>query len=260
MYEKLFLMIIVIASMSFSIAWGTEQIPITISDKMDKVVFDGKWTNSTEWKRSTEDRIIDSETNHRMQLKTAHQDNFVYILIDFVSDENPEKEKDFSIICFDTNNDKQDAIDENDFCFKTFLDGDSIILQGSENKFQQITNDEFLSAGTASDENDRYSKIPHSSYEYRFPTDLIGRSNIYGLFIGAYDSNTDSMITWPTEINITDPTTIPPSSQWGEIYSPDNSIPEFDLPLLILLPMFAVIIYLTKKFSQSNKYEKKLTA
>ena len=253
MLESILLVFVLVSILGFSYVLAAEQIPITISNKMDLVVFDGKWTNSTEWKRSTEEKIIDNDMNHYMQFKTAHQGNFVYIMVDFVSDTKTEKGKDFSIICFDTNNDKQDNIDENDYCFKTFLDGESIILKGNKNQFQEIKHEEFVSAGTTSDENDRYSKVPHASYEFKIPTDLIGRSNIYGLFVGAYDSDTDSLITWPSKISLSDPTTIPPSSQWGEIFSPDNSIPEFELPLLVLFPMFGAIIYFTKKFSCLNK-------
>ena len=119
MINQIILAIILVSG--FGIVYGEEPIKITLSDKMDLVKFDGKWSNDTEWKRSSLDRINDDDVNHQIQLRTAHQGDFIYVMIDFVTDETPQKDKDFAIFCLDTLNEKNIQADENDFCFKVFL-------------------------------------------------------------------------------------------------------------------------------------------
>ena len=72
MYEKLFLVVFVFVMYSFSVAWASEPIKITLSDHMHAVNFDGKWTNSTEWKRSSHNKIVDNDSDHIIHLRTAH--------------------------------------------------------------------------------------------------------------------------------------------------------------------------------------------
>lgn len=49
---------------------------------MNKVIFDGIWSHKTEWKRSS----LDSLDDGTIIFRTAHQDNFIYIFIDVLSD------------------------------------------------------------------------------------------------------------------------------------------------------------------------------
>ena len=74
-----------------------QSIPITMSDKMNEVVFDGKWTFLKEWKASSLDSIAESPS---IYLRSAHQDNFIYILIDVVSDTSIDNQEDYTVICF----------------------------------------------------------------------------------------------------------------------------------------------------------------
>ncbi len=55
-----------------------QETMITKSDNMNDVIFDGKWTFYEEWKASALE-IISTE-NGSIYLRTAHQDNFIYIL------------------------------------------------------------------------------------------------------------------------------------------------------------------------------------
>ena len=54
---------------------------ITISPSMDKVNFDGKWTFFWEWKQTSLNTISYNDGT-QIQLRTAHQGNFIYVLID----------------------------------------------------------------------------------------------------------------------------------------------------------------------------------
>src|SRR5574340_1212473 len=77
-----------------------ESVMITQSDVMNKVIFDGKWTYFYEWKRSSlTDLSYDDGT--KIELRTAHQDNFIYVFIDNLSDTSIDKGADSATICFD---------------------------------------------------------------------------------------------------------------------------------------------------------------
>jgi len=226
-----------------------EPIMITKSGDMDSVTFDGIWTHGREWKQSSLNSIT---TDHgTIYLRTAHQGNFVYVFLDVIHDTHLDKGLDRAVICFDTENDKNEFADSNDYCFTAIL-GENVgsTLRGESslvaNNFQNIPNVEgFIGIGAISDENDRYSIIPHASYEFRIPTDLIGRSDNYGYYVGIYDDFTNTTYSWPSEI-VLDEFKIPSPKLWGEIISPDKSLPEFDLPFLALVSSLVMILVITR--------------
>ena len=226
-----------------------EPIMITKSPNMDQVTFDGIWTHETEWKKSSLNSITTDQGT--IYLRTAHQGNFVYVFLDVTVDTHLDKDVDKAVICFDTEDDKNEFVDSNDYCFTTIL-GENVgsILQGESslvaNNFQNIPNVEgFIGIGAVSDENDRYSIIPHASYEFKIPTDLIGRSDNYGYYVGIYDDFTKTTYSWPSEI-VLDEFKIPSPKLWGEIISPDKSLPEFDLPFLALVSSLVLILVITR--------------
>lgn len=211
-----------------------QEIPISISGAMDKVIFDGKWTFEIEWKNSSQDRLGDD-----IALRSAHQDNFIYIMFDVVQDKTFDNNKDSAIVCFDTKNDQNVTPDENDYCFMAKLGSNKpVTLQGSaeSGEFEIIENHKDLIAiGGISDENDRYSKVPHTSYEFKIPLELLERKDIYGFYVGVFDFAESQTFTWPREIILDSNSDIPSPSKWGIIYSPDKSLPEYDLPIVVLI-------------------------
>ena len=222
-----------VSSLFFPSAFAQE-IPISISGAMDKVIFDGKWTFAKEWKNSSLDRLGDD-----IALRSAHQDNFIYIMFDVVQDKTFDNNKDSVIVCFDTKNDQNVTPDENDYCFMAKLGSNKpVTLQGSaeSGEFEIIENHKDLIAiGGISDENDRYSKVPHTSYEFKIPLELLERKDIYGFYVGVFDFAESQTFTWPREIILDSNSDIPSPSKWGIIYSPDKSLPEYDLPILVLI-------------------------
>ncbi|RDJ32041.1 MAG: hypothetical protein DWQ18_00085 [Crenarchaeota archaeon] len=243
-------LLILTSVVSINESFAYEPIPITISSEMDKLQFDGKWTVWNEWKKST---LTEYGGNIPIKLRSAHQGDYIYILADVVGDIHIDKGLDKAVLCFDTKNDKTEIPNEDDYCFVSALGGkNSPTLQGGSplvltNHFKQIdSHDDYIGYGSASDENDRYSNIPHATYEYRIPIEVIGRSSIYGFYLGVYDAHTDQTVTWPEGINV-GRNEIPSPSLWGEIYSPDKSLPEFELPFLLLIPSMILIILFTKQ-------------
>ena len=232
---------------SFEIVYA-EQILITISDDMDKVIFDGKWSTITEWKKSSLNTF--SSDVHKVQVRSAHQDNFIYFMIDFVSDTHLDSGIDKAMICLDTKNDGSLIPDGNDYCFISILEGEKpIILQGTsqlDNPLEEITTENFIAIGSISDQMDRYSEIPHSSFEFKIPTEFVGRSSQYGILIALYDGYSDTILAWPENQKSEDLFDKPKSIEWGELVSPDKTLPELDWPILSLIPVFFFVIYLTK--------------
>lgn len=229
--------------------YAEDIIPISISNKMDKLIFDGKWTHSLEWKRSSLNELYYPEYDKLIEFRSAHQDNFVYFLVDFVSDESAQPGKDSAIICMNTDNSNNGFFDENDYCFVSILNEKGYILRGNStsNQLEKIEAiDGYIAISSMSDENDRYSKIPHTSFEFRIPTDLIGRNDIYGFYVGIYDEENQLTFSWPQSIKTNSLFDVPPPNQWGSLISPDKSLPEFDLPLLMLFVPFLTLFVLRK--------------
>lgn len=81
---KLLGTITILIVLAIPVANASELVMITVSPTMDKVIFDGKWTFYTEWKQSSLNTISYNDGT-LIQLRSAHQDNFIYILIDEVS-------------------------------------------------------------------------------------------------------------------------------------------------------------------------------
>ena len=258
MKNTIFIILIFLLLPLMNSVYGIESILISISSSMDKVIFDGKWTNELEWKESSWDSI--SSNYGTLHLRTAHQGDFIYILLDAVDDQSIDHISDRAVVCIDGKNDKTIIPNSDDYCFFVALNGkQGFVYQGGSSlslngNFKKISNTEgFIGVGSKSDQNDKYSKIPHTSYEFKIPLNLFDRSNIYGFYVLVFDANTNQYYSWPTDILPDGSFDIPSPSKWGELISPDKSIPEFNLPLLTMIPALSLVIYFTKYLQKSNR-------
>ena len=241
-------------------AFAFEPIVITISDGMSSLDLDGKWTHPREWKKSSLNEF-NYEDQGRIILRTAHQGDFVYVFIDHLSDRTLDRNADRAIICFDSLNEKSSISDKNDFCFMAVLENNpGYTMQGggiiaSSGHFEKIPNhDDTSILSSISDNNDRYVKVPHPSYEFKIPTEIIQRNNIYGFYFQVLDATTNTLYEYPKNLSHISSVKIPSPSQWGEIISPDKSLPEFPIPLLIVVSSLSILILLskTKNYLQFN--------
>jgi len=246
---------------SFNAAFAAGTILITYSDTMNNVVFDGKWTDRLEWKQSSWDKLSSPDGDDTLHIRTAHQADFIYILLDVVGEESIDHISDRAMVCIDGLNDKTSIAGADDYCFLAALDGkQGFVYQGGSSltlngHFKKIQNsDGFIGVGGKSDQNDKYSYIPHTSYEFKIPLNLFGRSDVYGFYILVYDASNNQYYSWPSGISPADSLDIPSPNTWGNLVSPDKSIPEFDLPILALVPAIFLVIYFTrmKKFRTSE--------
>lgn len=230
-------------------SFAVDPIMITISDSMNNVIFDGKWTDRVEWKNSSVNNL--SYDGMEIQLRTAHQDEFIFILVDVVGDHNLDKGSDKAIVCFDTENNKTQKPGIDDYCFMsilgkkhpfTFQGNSSFAINGY---FKKIDNNEkLIGISSISDENDRYSKEPHVTYEFKIPTNVIGRSHTYGFYLSVYDGYSSKHFSWPENSISNNLLYVSSPNQWGEIISPDRSLPEFELSFILIVPALFGIIYL----------------
>lgn len=227
-------------------------ILISKSDTLENIIFDGKWTNKSEWKQSSWD-IIKSQRMESVHLRSAHQGDFIYVLLDVIADQTFDHISDKALVCIDSKNDKTIIAGDDDYCFQASLDAKhGFVYQGGSpmalnGHFKKISNtDGFIGIGGKSDQNDRYSKIPHVSYEFKIPVELFGRSDFYGFYVHVFDASKSVYYTWPGGATPSSSLDIPSPSKWGYLVSPDKSIPEFELPFLALIPAIFLVIYLTR--------------
>ena len=252
--DKLQVKIIVISLLIFapSLVYA-QQIFTTYRDDGNATVFDGKWTFTQEWKRTSEDMIRFNDGNE-LSVKTGHDGNNLYVLLDFISQHKFAKFSDYGIVCMTTNSTKEIYPQKDDYCFLVTLGSHSpITLQGGDyliqtNHFTKTKNDFGLIAiGGISDEHDRYSGIPHNTYEFKIPIKVVGRSDTYGFYVATYDANNNKVYNWPQNITNNEFPAIPSPSKWGHLISPDKSLPEFPWPIFAMASSFLFVLYLSRK-------------
>ena len=242
-----------------------KNILITKSNSMKDVNFDGKWTFYKEWKQ-TSWNPIKSDENIVFHLRTAHQGNFIYVLIDATSDTDKNLGSDKAIVCIDSKNNKSKFLDNDDYCFivqleeRNFIDmllnkQDNFVIQGdsqskSFEELEKIKVKEFVGIGTISDKEDKYSAVPHASYEFKIPTELVGRSDNYGFYVNVFDANSNVVYSWPEDIKLKS-FDIPSPLLWGNLISPDKSLLEnsevesvdFSIILFVIISITSAIIF-----------------
>ena len=254
----IFLLLITIIFPVENIFAFSEQILITQAASMNDVIFDGKWTNYLEWKQSSQNAIA-YDDGTIIYLRTAHYENFIYVFIDPINDQTLDKSSDKATICIDGKNEKNSTPDKNDFCFAVGLgqnqgrifQGDSVTQ--SNGHFKRIfTINDYIAISSSSDKNDRYTNTPHPSYEFKIPIDIIERSNNYGFYMSVYDASSNTFYSWPKELHRKNLFEIPSPKNWGNMISPDKSLPEFSTPFMIFLFFVSTIILIQNRTKKVN--------
>jgi len=242
-------------TMSFQDAFSElEPILITISPSMERVVFDGKWTNFSEWKQSSHNGYYFDNGEITIHLRTAHLGDYIYVFIDPVNDLTLDDNKDQATICLDGENNKNKLYDSNDFCFSVSLGNtkgstfQGKLINKSTSQMQKIPNHKnYVSVSSVSDENDRYSKTVHPSYEFKIPIELLERSDNYGFYFSVYDASLDKIYSWPEDPTVINLDDIPSPSKWGDIISPDKSLPEMNFPIFVFSILIFTVIMIHSK-------------
>ena len=235
--------------LGIDLAFADDELLISITDQANDIIFDGKWTFMQEWKHSSLDQIENDQGI--LIIRHSHDGENIYILLDALFDEVKSNQSDKAMVCFDTMMDSGVTIRNDDYCFVASMGSKNpITLQGGGNtiinaNLKKIPNHpELIAVGGFSDEYDRYTAIPHATYEFKIPIEILGYSSAYGFYVYVYD-DFGKIVTWPEKQTSEKYPFIAAPEQWGKIVSPDKSIPEFDLPILMLITTFFIIIFLT---------------
>jgi len=234
----------------------SQSIPITIDNELNEKIFDGRWTHVTEWKNSSLEYMRGEST--QVTLRISHLEDFIYVLVDAVHDTTPGEQKDHAMVCFDSKVDNRTKPDTNNFCFISKLGSEKgVTLHWSEESqsFEMTeSHSELIVVGGISDENDRYSKVPHASYEFKIPLELFGRYDRYGFFASSYDHSKIEISTWTVGVQVSTEAEIPDRLSWGFIHSPDKSLPEYELPISIFLISILLTFFITTKLAKRINY------
>lgn len=234
-----------------------QTVPTTFRDDGNMTIYDGKWTFTDEWKRTA---ITETtyENGFKQIIRIGHDFNYLYVLIDFISDTSIERLADRGIVCIDGTSDGGQLPKSDDYCFFVAVGTDNVFtLQGGhflgqKGSYKIVENHhELIGIGGISDKNDRYSKIPHTTYEFRIPIEIFGRSDHFGFYFGSFDAKTKTHYNWPINSTNENYPFIPSPDEWGTLVSPDKSIPEFNPSLLFVVLIIGIIvtIFMGKNFN-----------
>ena len=156
------------------LTYADEPIKVTVSNTVHNVQFDGDWTFTSEWKHSSYDDL-QFDDDRRLVLRTAHQDGFFYIMVNYLTDFSYDHIADHAIVCFD-GYDTSSIADETDWCYTVSRNsGNGHTLQGGSPIFQTShfnlvkNHPDFVAHGGMSGKNDPYVWAPHAAYEFRIP-------------------------------------------------------------------------------------------
>ena len=206
---------------------GENPIKITISNTMDDIKWDGEWSFRSEWKASSLNEIRFDEGN--IILRSAHQDGFLYFLVDNLTDFTNNRMVDRAMICIDSQERSQKNPEKTDWCYvaargslngHTLNGGEATKMMGHLGMVK--SHPEFIGIGGTSGINDRYIKTPHAAYEFRIPIEQIGFQDSYGFYMQVIDGGI--VKTYPQEFSGKYSWEIPNLTKWVSIISIDNSI------------------------------------
>jgi len=255
---KLIIVLIMLIIICPPFVFAQPQIFTTLRGGVDSIVWDGKWTFLQEWKPTSED-ILQFNDGNELSVKTGHDRENLYVFLDFINEHQFKKFSDYGLICMISNKTTASSPQEDDYCFLvtlgshnplTFHGGGYLALT---NDFMKIKNDpDLIAVGGISDDHDRYSSIPHASYEFKIPIKVVGRSDMYEFYAATYDAQSGKIYSWPQNVTNNSFPAVPPPSKWGELISPDKSIPEFPYPVIIMSFATMAIIYISRRHNWIN--------
>ena len=232
-------------SFSLNYTFAQESILVTEAESIQEI--DGKWGFEREWKESVYTGLS-YNGGGKLILRTLHDRDYIYVLVDHIGDTFDNKGEDKATVCL---NSKNENPEQKDYCFiVTNGRKNSIVLKENSpttinSKFKRIFETEFEGMGDITNI-DRYTDLPHTTYEFKIPVDLVGRSNEYQFYVSVYEAQSDYMLTWPKYITLKNNFDIPPTSSWGTMISPDKSLPEFPLSISILVITMIMIIVISR--------------
>jgi hypothetical protein len=231
-----------IASLGSSIQPVQAKQTIACGMLANPVTIDGKWTTSIEWKDALEMPIGFVKGSGQAYFKAKHDQNYLYVLIDFVSD-TASQANDWAALAIDVNNDGASTPQTDDLLlmgrWNSQTDFITAMTTGTGTAWGSwvigLTGG-FSVAASSDTSNDPYSTSPHLIYEFQVP---MSKLNATGIGIEGVASDREvNMGAWPlNDMNA-------PSGYAYMTYS-SEVLPEFPtvaltLPLLLAAAIFVL--------------------
>jgi hypothetical protein len=242
--------------LNISLVYGSEN-KISIPYMAQTPTIDGVWTTEEEWNTASETLKSGITSGMKLFIRTGYDNEFIYVLLDFVSDIN-KGEFDWAIICFAPS---QDGHFDTFHCFRSIATNQTVIYAGNGDPptFSSVQNipEGFQTVSSFSSQNDPYSKEPHMIYEFKIPIKYIGSAASYRFYTQATDLGSGKMLVWPDPAVDAERLSYPDihiPEVWGIIESPNGTVPEFPLTAYYtLLVSVALVILLARFFSPRSK-------
>jgi hypothetical protein len=225
---------------------------ITCGALADPVTIDGKWTTSSEWNDAFEMSIAFVKGSGEAYFKAKHDQNYLYALVDFVSD-TASQANDWAAIAMDVNNDGGATPQTDDLIvmgrWNSATDLIGVMTAGTGTAWGSwggLTTG-FKVASSTDAGNDPYSASSHLIYEFQVP---MSKLNPSGTGIEAVASDREeNMGAWPLN-----PMEVP--SGFAYMTYSTEVLPEFSMVALTLpLPLAAAVLVLrfTRRRSVSGQ-------
>ncbi len=221
---------------------------ITCGKLDNPVTIDGKWTNEQEWVDAFEISIGFFQGSGEAYFKAKHDDNYLYALVDFVSDVESQ-EFDMGFVAVDSKNNGGSTPQTDDFMlagrWNSPTNFNSIIAWGTGTAWGSPSG---LTGGlkvacSKDAANDPYSSSSHLMYEFQIPMSELNPTAI-GIFAAAVDREVNKGI-WPM-------TPAENPSQYGYMEFTAQVIPEFFAPAPIVLPLLLGVISLVLRYRRAH--------
>ncbi len=219
---------------------------------INPVTVDGKWTNSTEWADAAEVKLLVVQGSGVAYMRTKHDPNHLYILVDVLSDVSGEG-GDYCALYVDGKHDGGAAPQADDFILLERWGGPTMFNTlyaagggGTWGGWEPTIPSEFEGRTSVNAVDDPYSTVSHVIYEFQIPLRVLNATNI-GFYVVVYDNVPVNQLTWPMASE-----SIP--NDWGNISISSVVIPEFPAAQIILFVILAATVALFRVPVKPRKF------
>jgi hypothetical protein len=215
---------------------------VTCGRLNEQVTVDGRWTTVDEWTDAVEVSLVFTQGSGKAYSKAKYDDNYLYVLIDFVSDQQTQG-GDMAMVAVDPKNNRGSDPQTDDFTlvFRWNTPTQSVSLIGWGTGGQESVwgnlGEGFNAACSNNAENDPYGKAPHLTYEFQIPMKLTSPTGAgsfslsatgFGIGVSAFNGQTGAC-AWPGGVDLAVP------EGYASVTFTTKVVPEFSTAMSIVL-------------------------
>lgn len=207
--------------------------PISCPKLENECIVDGKWSYENEWSDALEISLNFVVGEGEAYFRVKHDNDFIYFLVDFVSDSKPQAQ-DSAAVLLDTKNDGGEMLQKDDLIIILMVHtpekavsaiawgtGKDKIEQFPEKQFQLYPED-FAMAVMNVASKDPYSSDPHMVYEFQIPKSYL-KSDVVKFYVMVTSDSRKNAAAYPVvDANMVD--------LWSELEFSDRTLEELTKP------------------------------